>query len=536
MIAAFSVKKGSNDMLELQNVQSKKAKLAACDISQFKGHGSHFRQFLHQIQIEAFRHILDLKIDFDHPVTVISGTNKVGKTSILLLIACSHEQFIKIDSTSPAGSIREHNWNDVLSFTSHDNVQTDYIYGLKWRVGNQEPHQGTGKRLASSQAWSGIGKRSLDVNRINAKIRNREVRLIDLERILPGRSFSNALYRKANASATNRLDADLEKAFSYIFLNEDPSLKIYEAGSHINKSCFLIEKSGVAYSSYNAASGEEAVIYLLKDIIDSPKESLILIDEIEAGFHPSVQRRIADIIQYISWRDKKQFIITTHSPTLLSSFPPASRKFVESSVTGYRVIPRISQQAARSKMDSVGHPLLRLYCEDDLADFLISKIVVMLTAKYPQFNKLINIIRSGPVDQVENDYLRHKRNLSQYRNKVGCCAVFDGDYKSDPKYSNYYNNPSEHTFFLYPYEAPEKFLVRAYLNKAPNQELAAALVHSNHHSLFQAMENFGLAVNKEDALEKCYAAFEGSPEFSKHEHDLSNFLVSVATHYSEAQE
>ena len=85
---------------------------------------------------------------------------------------------------------------------------------------------------------------------------------------------------------------------------------IIVAGSHINKSCFLISHAGESYSSYNAASGEEAVIYLLKDIIDCPPDSLFLIDEIEAGFHPSVQRKLADIIQYISWRDKKQFIIT----------------------------------------------------------------------------------------------------------------------------------------------------------------------------------------------------------------------------------
>ena len=44
----------------------------------------------------------------------------------------------------------------------------------------------------------------------------------------------------------------------------------------------------------------------------------------EAGFHPFVQRKIADIINYTSWRDKKQFIITTHSPQIACEFSPNS--------------------------------------------------------------------------------------------------------------------------------------------------------------------------------------------------------------------
>ena len=274
---------------------------------------------------------------------------------------------MKVDSTAPAGQLREHNWRDVLAFTNHETSTQDYSYRLEWRVGTSN-RSGEGKRLASSRAWSGLGKRSSDTSRINAKIRDREVRFIDLERVLPGRSFSNALYRKANAANAERLDSEVEQAFSYVFGVQ--GVELSEVGSHINKSCFLISNTDESYSSYNAASGEEAVIYLLKDIFYCPSDSLILIDEIEAGFHPSVQRKLADIIQYISWRDKKQFIITTHSPTLLSALPGKSRRFIEKNNDGFRVISRISPHAARSKMDAVGYPLLILYCED-LRDFLI---------------------------------------------------------------------------------------------------------------------------------------------------------------------
>lgn len=520
-------------MLELQNIEQKKKALLECDVDRFINPGTSFRQYVRSMRVNSFRHIENFEISFDHPITIISGTNKVGKTSILLLLACSFEKFMKADSTSPNGEIREHAWKDVLYFTGHETATNDYSYELQWRLGG-DVRSGEGKRLASSKAWSGLAKKSSDTSRTNAKIRDREVRLVDLERLLPGRSFTNALMRKVVNGDGERLSEEVEQAFSYIF--DCPPTEIREVGRHINKSCFLIRPTGDfsdSYSSFNAASGEEAIIYLLKDLIESPRDSLILIDEIEAGFHPAIQRKIADLIQYISWRDKKQFVITSHSPTMLSAFSPKSRKFIELVDGRYRTINKISLQAASSKMDSIGYPLVRCYCEDDLAKFLIKKILQKISNQFPNSHRLLNIVTSGPIDQVKNDYQRHKRNFIQYDSKVGYCAVFDGDHKDHPNFSNYFSNPSEKTLFIYPYDAPEKFLVRAYLLQNPNSQLRASLDYSDHHSLFQQMVNLGLAVTDADALSLCYSAFEQTSEYTKHYDELSRFIKEVLTHFSE---
>lgn len=515
--------------LNLQNVNEAKQKLESCDTKSFHNSDKSFCFFTSELKVKAFRHISNLTVDFEHPVTVISGTNKIGKTSLLLLLACSHENFMKMDSTSPAPILRAHAWKDVLSFTSHESVDADYSYELTWRTGFQE-RSGVGKRLASSKAWSGLGKKSSDPKRANAKIRDRQVRLVDLERILPGRSFTNALLRKAHSATAVRLAPEIEQAFAYIF--DINNVEISEIGGHINKNCFLITKSSQCYSTFNAASGEESVIYLLKDLLESPKDSLILVDEIEAGFHPSVQRKLADVVQYISWRDKKQFIISTHSPTLLSAFPAKSRRFIEHTTTEYRVIRGISHQAARSKMDSVGYPLVRLYCEDNLASYLVKQALVRMAKNHPHAQRLVNVVTSGPIHEVKNDYIRHKRNFKQYCNKVGYCAIFDGDHKNHADYSVYFENSTEKALFLYPYEAPEKFLLRSYLSRNPHPQLSAALEHSAHHTLFLAMVNFGLATDSADALSRCYASFQESTEFMKHDHDLQSFLTEVLKHFS----
>lgn len=498
-------------------------------VSEFVNSGQSFTWFTQSIHVTRFRHISDLTLEFTHPITAIAGANKSGKTSVLLLIACSHEQFLRPDATSSTIGERAHGWNDVLSFTSHETVNADYQYEMKWRLANQ-PLQGVGKRLRTSRAWSGLGKKSSDTDRINAKIRGRQVRLVDLERLLPARAFSDSLLRKANAAATTPLNEDIAQAFAYIF--DTPVTSIAEAGWHLNRRCFVIERAGVVYSTYNAASGEEAVIYLLKDLIESPTDSLVLIEEIEAGIHPSVLRKVLDIVNLVAWRDKKQVIFTTHSPTAISAVDGGSRRFIEVVNNTWRCSHRISMQAASSKMDSIAHPLIQLYCEDALAKFLITQQLMALSTSDSSVMRLINLIPSGPINEVKNDYTRHKRNYVYLRAKLGYCAVFDGDYKNDPKYSNFHENSEEFTSFIYPYDKPEKFLVKAYLTRSPNDELEAALQHVDHHTLFSKMVELNLAADDDQAKTICFEAFKDSVDYQKHSECLQALINRAIDHFT----
>ncbi len=521
-------------MLNFNHIKDCKAKLNAYDPLIFINSGNSFAHFVNSIEIEDFRHIHNLNISFDHPVTILTGTNKIGKTSILLLVACSHYSFLRYDSTKPETILRRHTWRDVLSFTNYENASRDYGYRLLWRVGN-DSRNGESKRYSTSQAWTGVGKASSDPRRTNAQIRDREVRFIDLERVLPARNFSHSLLRKISNTTKTRLQPEIEQAFAYIL--ETPNVEVHQIGSHINKIAFLITYQSELYSSYNAASGEESLINILVDIFNAPNNSLILIDEIEAGFHPYIQRRLADVIQYISWIHKKQFIITTHSPTMLSAFNQKSRKFIDKNCAGdYESISRISVNGAFSKMDSKAYPLLNLYCEDEVAEFIIKNLLIEINASHKYFNRLINIIKSGPADQVKNDYIRHKRNYNQFRLKLGYACVFDGDFKNDPNYSNYYMNPDEYSFFLYPYIAPEKFLVRAFVTTIRNIPLQTALNYSDHHALFQEMVSLGLATDENQARQICWDSFKTKPEYNKLVTDFKYFIIKAAKAFSATNE
>lgn len=521
-------------MLNLQNINDAKSRLLNYDSATFSNADNSFIHFVKRIEVTEFRNILDLQLSFDHPITILTGTNKIGKTSLLLLLACSHYEFMRYDSTKPETLLRRHTWKDVMPFTNHENTNREYSYKLYWRVGN-DPREGIAKRNPSTQAWTGVGKASSDLTRVNAQIRNRQVRFIDLERIAPARNVSNSLMRKIGLTQAVRVNEDVEKAFAYIF--DYPNVEISVIGSHINKSAYLINHQGTTYSSYNAASGEESLINILIEIFSIPNNSLIIIDELEAGFHPYVQRKLADVLSYISWTHKKQFIITTHSPSLLAAFPQKSRKYIDKKNDGnYETIKKISVNAAFSKMDSEAYPLVQLYCEDDVAEFIIKSILIELNQTNKYFDRLINVIRSGPIDQVKNDYDRHKRNYNQLRLKIGYACVFDGDHKDHPNFSNYHENPGEFSFFLYPYTAPEKFLIKAYLLQNNNAPLNTALNYSDHHALFKEMVNLGLAVNESQALNICWNSFKQTPEFNKLSTDLKAFFLKTAMYFSEVNE
>ncbi|MEQ8334200.1 AAA family ATPase [Nisaea sp.] len=519
--------------MDFININAKISRLDTCDVATFDNLKNSFKHFTLELKVERFRHLSDVVLPFDHPVTVLAGTNKIGKTSLLLLLACSHETFMRLDASKPDPTWREHAWKDVLTFTKHETETNDYAYSMKWRLA-KKMQSGEGKRLASSKSWSGLGKKSKEA-RQNAKIKDREVRLIDLDRLLPARSFSASLLRKSGSAKLTKVSDDLTKAFCYVFdIPYNAEFKIMEVGGHVNKRCYLINSPAHSYSSYGAASGEEALINLLRDILDAPEGSLILIDEIEAGFHPAIQRKLVKVICQIAWEQKKQFVMSSHSSTIIDAMPAKSRKFIEYHNGVYRTISGIAPQAALSKMDSVGHPLVRLFCEDDLAEFLIKKVATEVSKEHKNFSRLFEIIRSGPANMVKMDYERHKLFFDQLRNKIGYCAVFDGDHRNKAGFKDLADT-DKFVHFLKPDTAPEVALGQAYLASYPNTELEAFLAADNHHPFFQKMVDMDLAADKADAKNKCYSAFEGSVEFATHFDSLKAFLIETATHFSEAK-
>ena len=216
----------------------------------------------------------------------------------------------------------------------------------------------------------------------------------------------------------------------------------------------------------------------------------------------------------------------------MSSFPQESRRFIENNSGEYHIIPKISTMAAFSKMDIFSHPLLRIYCEDFLACFLIKKIIAKITQNHPAFNRLVNIVTSGPAKQVKDDFLAHRRLYEKMLPKIGYCCIFDGDHKDKDGYKEFYDNGDEGVFFLCPYEAPERFLARAYLERHPNAALESFIAYQDHHQFFSEMERQGIASDENDARNQCFSAFAETAAYATFLDQLYSFITNRAIYFS----
>lgn len=482
-----------------------------------------FPLFLKKIKFEPFRHISSLEIDFIHPISIITGTNRIGKTTILMAIACSHLNFLKKNPRN--GNLERQTWSNLMKFTSQDIQTTDWNYWITYKKGTRVDPPKRGQRKHLTKKWNGIGKKESQFTR--------DVIIIEIDRILPIRNFNNIIFTKSKNSSVSALSnvAKIEELVSYVF---EENFHLFVIKEYLDKVVLKFQNTN-SYSSFNSASGEDVVARLIIDIVEAPKNSLIVIDELEIGLHPKIQRRLVDVINYIARYDNKQFIITTHSPTLLSTFSEPSRIFIEQKNDGsLKSIDRISVNAAFSKMDSKSYPLIDLYCEDDIAKRIISKTIQDLqdTNELKNLSDLINIIESGSADKTYENFKVHQRTYDFKKIKTGCCCILDGDMRAKSGNSGLLYPAEDELLFLFSNEAPERFLVRCYLQNNPSVQLDYHVNNSNPHCLFDKMVEFTSCLDKNSAFELCWNNFKASTSGQISILELKNFLKRMCVKYS----
>lgn len=503
------------------NPNSAKAAVFSADLSD----PTVYPRFIEAVELEYFRHIEKLAVPFSSPVTVISGSNRSGKTTLLLSIACSHFDFKKRNYTN--GKLERQTWSNVMKLTSHDVQKSDWTYHLTIKTGAKSERK-RGQRKHDTRKWNGLGKKE-------SQIKGVDVVYLDLDRILPARHYSPVLHQKAkNATGiavSHGKQEFIEACLSYV-LEEQFSVK--KLADHLGKDLLGFSSSS-SYSSYNSASGEDVLSRILIDCIDAPENSLILIDELELGLHPKVQRRLMDMIFEVSERDHKQFIITTHSGTVISSVPDKSRVFIDLRDGKHVAVSPISINAALSKMDSSAHPLIDVFCEDEWSRKIVEKSLQAIEARAVPgvSSRLFNIIESGPASDTHTNFLVRDRIYKQVRIKSGHVCILDGDMRSKKNSDKKpFYPPKDGLFFLPSDVAPEKLLCDIYESANKNTQLRYHIDNSNVHCLFDKMIDHCGFASTQEAFDACWHAVMASatwaPEFDK----LTDFLIQECRRYS----
>lgn len=388
-----------------------------------------FPQFFCGIKFDQFRHIKNLELTFNHPITVITGSNKSGKTTALLSIACSHYNFMRRNVIT--GAMERCTWGNVLKFVAQDSQKNDWTYHVKYRLGSEEFDK-PGQRKSGTKKWNGVAKKEGQIGtpKVDGQNSGRKVFMIDMERVVPARHLSETAYRKARDNQDSKTNETVDNHLSYIF--EKP-YKVKKICSAADRELYAYDSIS-SYSSYNTASGEDALTRILQDVVNAPKNSLILIEEIELGLHPKIQRRLMDVLFYEAAENSKQFIVTTHSSTILSAVKPESRIFIDYSSGTHRPIYNISINAALTKMDSENYPLADVYVEDELSKKIVLRAIKDIERFSKGFSKLIKPVVIGNANKTYDFYSVRKDIYDVDSINTGYACILDGDMRKNKKF------------------------------------------------------------------------------------------------------
>lgn len=479
-----------------------------------------YPRFFNSIRFAQFRHIRNVELNFINPITVISGSNCSGKTTALMAIACSHYYFMRRNVVN--GNWERNRWGDLMRFTRHDVQLTDWTYYVTYRDGLINSPERRGQHKTTGK-WNGVAKKEGQIGTPAAGHNGRKVYLIDLNRITPGRHLSRTNYMKARwQSTTDIANKRLVNAYvSYVFEKQYQVKSLFTAAD----SQLYAFSGGSQYTSFNTASGEDVVVSMLADIVNAEENSLILIDEIEMGLHPKLQRRLMDVLFRISRIQKKQFIITTHSYAILDSVLPESRIFIDNNNGNFRVIDNVPTNEVLTRMDSERFPVLSVYVEDDVSMRIVMEAVKELNQANPGFARLLTVVDIGSSDKTYFYYQKRQAIGAKDHFERGAVCILDGDMKNERLNDGSFKFPAQpDLFFHYGNVAPEKMLVSKYLINHPDASLQYHVDNSNPHILLEKMRELGLAISREDALNICVSEYINSVDGRAHFETLKDFL------------
>ncbi len=311
----------------------------------------------------GLRGIQKLEIEFNYPITVVCGRNGCGKTTILALASLG---FHAPPNHLPFNARRSQKKGENFSY---------YTFSDFFFKGPNDPDI-TGVKI--KWIYKGIEKQKyLEIQKQSTKWMRyerrpqRPVHYFGLSRCIP--AIENITLRShfgnsSKKNKTNSLDDDFCRRLSDIMGRNYSSAEIMLSSRY---SVRAYEDSNTSSSSFNMGAGEDILIDLLYLLQQSPKGSLIVIEEIEIGLHPEALIRLAKHLTEICWEKKFQIIVSTHSSYFIDSLPREARILIQKAKTEHIITKSPTTRLAIGFMSGQLEPELHIYCEDHFAALLI---------------------------------------------------------------------------------------------------------------------------------------------------------------------
>ncbi|MGG4103661.1 AAA family ATPase [Paenibacillus lautus] len=182
-------------------------------------------------------------------------------------------------------------------------------------------------------------------------------------------------------------------------------------------------KNGLSYSEAHAGSGEIAVVTLVHKIFNSPPKSLILLDEPEVSLHPGAQKLLLLFLLEQIKVNKHQIVMSTHSPAFAERMPKqAIKRFIRNPDTSKIDIldECFPSEAFRYLGLSSRYDNAKIHVEDELARKILNAVIKNNSDRFEGFSVFFT---PGGASYIKQNYILHYAN----EQADDCFVIFDGD-------------------------------------------------------------------------------------------------------------
>jgi predicted ATPase len=438
-----------------------------------------FLPYISRIVFPQFKNIaLGSEINFESAITILTGANGSGKSSILhALYGCPKDYNIgKFWFSTKFDDI---NQKDCFFYEYNDEKNQVQQVLIKRSPRPDDPkykHKGNTNYWETSRPLIGLGMQG---TKNRAPQISKEVQYIDFranltafDKFMYFKNFTNskgftdlkkkADYKKQNKliNRSNLLNEEIEtgigklKRKERIGINNKQILskeqcqiisnilkKDYDSIEIIWHKYFsyqdpfddysptIILKEKYSYSDAYAGSGESSIILLIYKLINASNNSLILLDEPETSIHPEAQKKLIEELIKITISKSLQVIICTHSEHIISNFDHRSiRTFYKNPDKSYSMRP-CSRELA---LNEIGiDDKFNIYVEDKLSEEITRR---------SQGDNPPNLIRCEGAANMLSHHLPNAFFVQIFYKASSTAKhifILDGDQKKDP------NNPDD---------------------------------------------------------------------------------------------
>lgn len=369
------------------------------------------RHFLTQVRVQGIRGIADLDVGFISPIVAIAGGNASGKSTLLAAIACAYQvpEACRGDFL-PATLFADYRPRKGAYKDARAPAAIEFEYST--------PAGGRAMRWQRARGW-----RRTFYGRWNASQPQRPVHMhatrnlddpSEVGDLLAGMTRGRSAVQEKPLTLWERAFAEKMLPFRYS--------EVTDLARDGHSLLFARRKGGAAYSELHMAAGERAVLHLSQEL-GHLHDTLVLIDQVEAGLHPWMQHLLMVQLQELCLLNDLQIVVTTHSPVVLESVHPLGRVFLERDANGRVATVEPYQDVVQNALYGRATNAISLVCANKTAESILHGLFDVLLLRLRIRREHVRIGRGTRASELPG----HAAAFTKFGQIGNFVFILDGD-------------------------------------------------------------------------------------------------------------